>query len=215
MKAVFQTGYGSPDFFELREIDKPTIKDNQVLVRVQAAAVPTSALAALHGLRDAGKVQPGQKVLINGASGGVGTFAVQIARALGAEVTGVCSTPNLEMVKSLGADRVVDYTKENITESGETYHGVFDAVDKLPKSRGKKVLKKKGKYINVSRDSGKEKELKQDDLVFLKKLAEAGKLKPVIDRTYPLEEIVEAHRYVDQGHKKGNVVITVVDNHKT
>ena len=170
-----------------------------------AAGVTTGGITALAGLR-VGKIREGQKVMVYGASGSVGVFAVQLAKHFGAEVTGVCSTGNLEMVKSLGADNIIDYTREELSKYGTDYDLVFDAVGKLPASRGKKLLKDTGKYVKVGTESG----ITIEDFYLLKDLVENEKLKTIIDRTYKLEQIVEAHRYVEKGHKKGHVVVTVV-----
>jgi NADPH:quinone reductase-like Zn-dependent oxidoreductase len=316
MKAIVQTAYGSPDVLTLKEVEAPTIKENEVLVRVhaaalnagdyfslrgspwlvrftvgfpkpkdyilgwdmagrvvavgdqvtqfrpgeevfatcnatlaeyvcvaedklalkptnltfkQAAAVPTAALTALQGLRDEGKVQPGQQVLINGASGGVGTFAVQIAKALGAEVTGVCSTRNLEMVRSLGADHVVDYTQEDFTRSGKRYDLILDNVASRSFSDLRRALTPRGMIIPNSGHGGMGYVIKafllspfmrqqgsmylaspnNKDLVVLKEFIEAGVLTPVIDKTYPLCDTPEAFRYLEEEHARGKVVITV------
>ncbi|HLO18405.1 MAG TPA: NAD(P)-dependent alcohol dehydrogenase [Anaerolineales bacterium] len=198
----------------------------------EAAVVPYGAIMALPLLKKV-NVHSGQKVLINGASGGIGSAAVQIAKYFGAEVTGVCGTPRLEFVKSLGADNVIDYTREDFTQSGETYDLIFDILGKSSFSRCKSSLKQGGRYLLAS---FKMKQLSQmlwtsltgsskrvicaiapgsvEDLNSVKELIEAIKIKAVIDRCYPLEQIVEAHRYVEQGHKKGNIVITVGITHK-
>ena len=173
----------------------------------EAAAVPGAGQTAWSCLQK-GNIQPGQKVLIYGASGAVGTYAVQMAsHHFEAEVTGVCSGKNLELVKSLGASQVIDYTREDFTRSGATYDVIFDAVGKLLPERGKKALKPGGVYVNVLTSSGGDENL--ENLLILKELIEEGKLKPVIDRVYPLGQTIEAHRYVELGHKRGNVVITV------
>jgi NADPH:quinone reductase-like Zn-dependent oxidoreductase len=328
MKAIIYTEYGSPDVLQLKEVEKPTPKDNEVLIRIYATTVTATEcifrkgepfarlytglvrpknsrlgeelageieavgkdvklfkkgdqvfgsagtsfgayaeylclpedgalvikpvnmtyeeaasscdgiLTALPFLRDKGNIQSGQKVLINGASGAVGTAAVQLARYFGAEVTGVCSTTNLNLVKSLGADKVIDYTKEDFTKTGQTYDIIFNTVGRSSFSRCKSSLKQKGIYLEAafglaifpqvlwtSMIGSKKAKIaatglrpeseKVKDLLFLKELMEAGKIKPVIDRRYPLEQIAEAHRYVDKGHKKGNVVITLENNDKT
>jgi NADPH:quinone reductase-like Zn-dependent oxidoreductase len=173
-----------------------------------AAGLASGGLTALVVLRKA-NISKGQKVLVYGASGSVGTYAVQIARYFGAEVTGVCSGTNLPLVTSLGAEHVIDYTKEEFPQDGVSYDVVFDSVDKFPYSRAKACLKETGIYLNVNKHSGSEKNLKIDDLLFLKMLIEEGYIQAVIDRRYSLDQIVEAHRYVESGHKTGSVVITV------
>jgi len=319
MKAIVYTKFGSPDVLKLKEVTKPTPKDNEVLIRIvattvavedpgirarpglngflkpkksilgfylagkveavgkdvkrfkkgdqvygntglgllgtyaeyicmpedgalamkpasityeEAAALPNGALTALPFLRDKGNIKSGQKILINGASGAVGTIAVQLAKYFGADVTGVCSTTNLEMVKSLGADKVIDYTKEDFTKNGQTYDIIFDTVGNNPFSRCKGSLTENGIYLTTvpspatmlqmlwtSRTGGKKVGIaatglrpsteKTKELIFLNGLIETGKIKAVIDRSYPLEQIAEAHKYVEAGHKKGNVVINV------
>ena len=192
--------------------------------------MPIAAFTALQGLRDAGKIQSGQKVLINGASGGVGTFAVQIAKSYGAEVTGVCSTKNLDMVRSIGADHVIDYTKEDFTKNGQHYDLIFDAVANHSVSEYKRALSPKGicviigfstlshmfqtmlmgslvsggkKFVSITAKSNKK------DLDFIKELLENGKIVPVIDRIYPLDEVPEALRYLEEGHARGKVIIKI------
>jgi NADPH:quinone reductase-like Zn-dependent oxidoreductase len=200
----------------------------------EAAAVPMAALIALHGLRDKGQIQTGQKVLINGASGGVGTFAVQIAKSFGAEVTAVCSTRNLDMVRSIGADHVIDYTQEDFTQNGQQYDLILAANGDRSISDYKGALSPKGifvvsggsmaqlfqvmllgPWISMTGDKKMSNLLSmpnQKDLFFMKELLETGKVKPVIDRCYPLSESAEAFRYLEEGHAKGKVVITVQHN---
>jgi NADPH:quinone reductase-like Zn-dependent oxidoreductase len=203
----------------------------------EAAAVPMAAVTALQGVRDQGKIQPGQKVLINGASGGVGTFAVQIAKSFGAEVTAVCSTRNLNMARSIGADHVIDYTQEDFTQNGQQYDLILAVNGYHPISAYKRALAPKGIYVMaggkpaqifqamllgpwMSKTGGKKMgnvsaKPSQKDLVFMKGLIEAGKVVPVIDKRYPLSEAAEALRYLGKGHARGKVVITVEPNHKT
>ena len=214
------------------------VPDNSVLIikptnitYEEAAAIFFGAHTALHFLRK-GNVQSGQKVLIYGASGSIGTYAIQLAKYFGAEVTGVCSTSNMEMVRSLGADNVIDDTKEDFTKNGEIYDIIFDTIGKSPFSDAIRSLDKKGCFLRAVHMSMKPiliglwttmtsskkiiagvAEEKVEDLIFIKKLIEEGNLKPVIDRRYPLEQTAEAHRYVDKGHKKGNVVITMGNNY--
>jgi NADPH:quinone reductase-like Zn-dependent oxidoreductase len=327
MKAIVCTKYGPPDVLQLKEVEKPTPKDNEVLIKIFAAAVTAEdplnrkgnlfiirfatgllkpkkliqgaefageieatgkdvklfkegdqvfgstgtdfgcyaeyvcmpeegflaikpanmtyeeatpvcgALAAWNFLKEKANVQNGQRVLINGASGAVGSAAVQIAKYFSAEVTGVCSTTNVEMVKSLGADKVIDYTKEDFTKTGQSYDIIFDAVSKSTFSRCKGTLTQKGVYLSTvlrlpillqmlwTSKIGKKKAIFSatglrpvpERLLFLKeliKLIEAGKVRTVIDRRYSLEQVAKAHRYVEQGHKKGNVVITFEHNNK-
>jgi len=321
MKAIVYHKYGSPDVLELKEVEKPTPKDDEVLIKVHAAsvnaydwhfltadiflirlmgggllkpkdtrlgadiagrveavgrnvkqfqpgdevfgmvrggfaeytcspenalalkpstlsfegaaAVPMAAVTALQGLRDTGQIQPGQKVLINGASGGVGTFAVQISKSFGAEVTAVCSTRNLDQARLLGADHVIDYTKEDFTQSGQQYDLILAANGYHSLSAYKRALTPKGIYVMaggsmpqifqamlmgswMSETGGKKMggvsaKRSQKDLAFLKELVEAGKVVPVIDRRYPLSETAEALRYLGEGHARGKVVINVED----
>ncbi len=316
MKAILYKRFGPPEVFRLEEVEKPTPKENEVLIRIyatsvvkedpdfraspglngflkprnpvlgqelagvvetvgravtrfqpgdqvygidafgayaeykcmpedgalaikpvnmsyaEAASIPNGALTALSFLRDQGHIQPGQRVLVYGASGSVGTAAIQLARYLGAEVTGVCSTTNLGMVRSLGAVQVIDYTQEDFTENDKTYNIIFDTVDKISFSRCKGSLAECGVFLTTGIMPGNMLQVfwtavaggkkakfaatglrpareKAKDLIFLTELIEAGKLKAVIDQYYPLEQMVEAHRYVEKGHKKGNVVIAV------
>lgn len=213
-------GFGA--YAEYASVPENTLAPKPVNITYEeAAAVPQYALVALQGLRDKGQIQPGQKVLINGASGGIGTFAVQIAKSFGAEVTGVCSTRNLDMVRSLGADHIIDYTQEDFTKSEQRYDLILDVVANRSVSDYMCALSPKGRYVAVAfklgtmfaRDGGKKAiqlshEPNVEDLVFMKELIEAGKVVPVIDRRYPLSEVADAMRYYAEGHPSGKVVIT-------
>lgn len=207
------TGFGGGGYAEyssVRAIDGNEVKGMVVhkpsnITFEEAAAVPAGALTALLHMKKV-NVRKGKKILIYGASGSVGTYAVQIAKYYGGEVTGVCSTSNVELVKSIGADNVIDYTKEDFTESGEVYDIVFDAVYKISRSKCKHILKENGIFDS---SHAKIPQPKEKDLIFLKELIEKNKLKPIIDKTYSMEQIVEAHRYVDKGHKKGHVIIKI------
>lgn len=226
------TNFGTnAEYICLSEEETLAIKPPEITYE-QAAGISEGVLTALPFLRDNGKIQSGQKVLINGASGGVGCYAVQLAKFYHAVVTGVCSTANLEMVKSLGADKVIDYTTTDFTKTGEVYDIIFDAVGKSSFSRCKNSLTPRGIYLSTvptltlmlqmlwTSLFGRKKAIfaatglrkpseKKEDLLFLKELIKKGKIKAVIDRCYSLDQITEAHRYVEKGHKKGNVVITM------
>jgi len=230
--------YGAHAEYKCIPEDKALVLKPSNMTYEEATAVPNGALTALPFLRDKGNIRSGGKVLIYGASGSVGTVAVQLAKYYGAEVTGVCSAANAEMVKSLGAIHVIDYTQENFTDNGEAYDIIFDTVGKLSFSECRGSLTEGGTYLTTvptpaimlqalwpAKRGGKKAKFmaaglrsasaKIADLLFLKELIEVGRIKSVIDRCYPLEEIAEAHRYVEKGHKKGNVVITVNHNGKT
>ena len=175
----------------------------------EAASVPVGAITALYFLKEKAHIQKGQKVLVNGASGSVGSYAVQLARYYGAEVTAVCSSANVEVVRSLGADHVIDYTREDFTKSTQKYDIIFDAVGMSTKSNCKNILIPNGRFVTVKKGQGMRYANKMN---FLKEFIEAGKLKPVVDRVYAFEQIVKAHYYVENGHKKGNVVVTLKEN---
>jgi len=224
---VFGVAFGSyAEYVCLPEDSLIALKPDNITYQ-EAAGVPVAGLVALAFLRDKAKIERGKKVLIIGASGSIGTLSVQLAKHYGAEITGVCSTSNLELVGSLGADAVIDYTKEDFTKNGKTYDVIFDTVCKSSFSRCKNSLTKNGIYLVTvptlaiifqmlwtSIKGGKKllfggQSTKNEDLVLLKELVETGQIKPIIDRSYSLEQIVKAHRYVDSEHKKGNVIINV------
>jgi NADPH:quinone reductase-like Zn-dependent oxidoreductase len=240
---VFGARTGAFAEYVCARADRAVVLKPANLTFEQAASVPIAAITALQGLRDKGKIQPGQKVLINGASGGVGTFAVQIAKSFGADVTGVCSTRNLDLVRSLGADHVIDYTKEDFTKGEQRYDLILDNVGTQPLSGFRRALQPKGICVMIGgggpNDGGligplgrpvkalllspfiSQKmgmlmaELNKKDLTTLADLMQSGKVTPVIDRTYPLSQIAEAIRYLEQGHARGKVVITVAQDNKT
>jgi NADPH:quinone reductase-like Zn-dependent oxidoreductase len=233
---ISASGFGAFAEYAAAPADTMALKPANITFE-EAAAVPQAALVALQGLRDKGKIQPGQKVLINGASGGNGTFAVQIAKSFGAEVTGVCGTGNVEMVRSIGADQVIDYTKEDFTKNEQRYDLILAMAGHRSIFDYKRALSPRGIYVMVggasaqifqamllgpfiSKKGGKKlvnlyHRHSRKDLVFMKKLIEDGKVKPVIDRSYPLSGAAEALRYYGEGHARGKVVITVTQDNKT
>lgn len=232
-KVFGSSGSGSyAEYLTIAEDKAVTLKPSNVSYG-EAAAIPFGALTSLIYLRDLGNIQSGQRILVNGASGCLGTYAVQLSKYFGADVTGVCSTSNVEWVKALGADTVIDYTKKNFTHQDVTYDIIFDTVDKITFSDSKAALTPKGRFLMASAGvpqwlqvlwtamAGSKKAVAalavftKEDLNFVKELIEEEKLQPVIDRTYALEQMAEAHRYVDKGHKKGNVVIIVDDTINT
>jgi len=223
------TGFSPGTYAEYKcmsEAGSLSVKPSNITYE-EAAAIVDGATTALFFLKVKAQIKSGEKVLINGASGSMGTAAVQLAKYFGAEVTGVCSSANIELVKSLGADKVIDYTKEDFTKNGETYDIIFDVVSKSSFSRCKNSLKQKGRYIVTiqgfvpgfktlwTRVAGNKEVIftwsidKAEALIFLRELIEAGKFKVVIDRCYTLEQVAEAHKFIEKGHKKGSVVITV------
>ncbi len=237
---VFGRGLGAFAEYACAREDAVVLKPTTMTFEA-AAAVPVAALAALQGLRDIGQIQPGQKVLIHGASGGVGTFAVQIAKSFGAEVTAVCSTRNVDMVRSMGADQVIDYTQEDFTRNGQRYDLILAVNGYHPIFAYRRALRPTGRYVMVGASkahlyqallqvmllgpvmsrTGRQKmrffitKPTREDLLFVKELLEAGRVVPVIDRRYPLSETAEALRYLEEGHARGKVVITVEHNNKT
>ena len=229
---------GIDAFTEYRSVTENKIVQKPANISFEeAAAVPEAAIVALQGLRDKGKIRPGQKVLINGASGGIGTFAVQIAKYYGAEVTAVCSTQKMDLARSIGADYAIDYKQENFTKSGQRYDLILAANGYHPISDYKRALNSEGIYVCtggslsqifqsmllgplMSMTGGKKmmnsaRRSNRKDLVFMKELLESGKIVPVIDRRYPLSEVPKAFRYIGKGHARGKVVITVTNNNKT
>jgi NADPH:quinone reductase-like Zn-dependent oxidoreductase len=233
---IFDSGLGGFAEYVCTKEDALVIKPANLSLE-EAAAIPVAALTALQGLRNKGQIQSGQKVLINGASGGVGTFAVQIAKAFGAEVTAVCSTGNMDTVRSLGADQVIDYTKEDFTKSDQQYDMILAVNGYHPIFDYKRALRPKGRYVMsggtmaqfgqvvllgpvISMTSSQKMgnfmaKANHNDLLVIKELVEAGKVKPVIDRRYQLSETAEAMRYLGAGHAKGKIVITVDQESKT
>lgn len=240
---VFGQKWGAFAEYVCVRADREIVLKPANLTFEQAASVPVAAVTALQGLRDQGKVQPGQKVLINGASGGVGTFAVQIAKSFGADVTGVCSTRNMELVRSLGADHVIDYTKEDFTSGEQRYDVILDNVGNQPLSGFKRALNPNGICVMIGgggpNDGGligpmdrpvkallmspfmSQKmgmfmaDVTKRDLTILGDLMQTGKVTPVIDRTYPLDQVPDAMRYLEEGHARGKVIITVAQESKT